>query len=29
MLINKNLWREILEEGERLGIPKTKKRGII
>jgi predicted nucleotidyltransferase component of viral defense system len=29
MLINKNLWQEILEEGERLGIPKTKKRGII
>jgi predicted nucleotidyltransferase component of viral defense system len=28
-IINKNLWQEILKEGERLGIPMTKKRGVI
>jgi len=28
-IVNKNLWEQILTEGERLGIPKTKKRGII
>jgi len=28
-IVNKNLWEQILSEGERLGIPKTKKRGII
>lgn len=28
-IVNKNLWSEILSEGKRLGIPLTKKRGII
>ncbi|MDP3990757.1 MAG: nucleotidyl transferase AbiEii/AbiGii toxin family protein [Candidatus Nealsonbacteria bacterium] len=28
-IINKDLWKQILSEGERLGIPQTKKRGII
>lgn len=28
-IINKNLWQEILKEGERIGIPITKKRGIL
>lgn len=28
-IVNKDLWKQILSEGERLGIPQTKKRGII
>lgn len=28
-IVNKDLWEQILSEGERLGIPKTKKRGIV
>lgn len=28
-IINKNLWKQILQEGERMGIPATKKRGIL
>lgn len=29
LIVNKDLWQQILSEGERLGIPRTKKRGII
>lgn len=28
-IVNKDLWQQILSEGERTGIPRTKKRGII
>lgn len=28
-IVNKDLWKQILSEGERTGIPRTKKRGII
>ena len=28
-IINKNLWEQMLVEAERIGIPQTKKRGII